>query len=189
MKQQKESPAGFTQPNEANNSKQCKDKKKPRYCKPESIKQLECELWEQKRIKYPNIPSECLAPIKHTDKTANGLTKAIIAFIKLKGGQAERINTTGRLIDRRKTYTDVVRFKRTIGSVEWVKGTTTPGSADISATVAGKSVKIEVKIGADRQSEKQKQYQSDIERAGGIYYIAKDFTSFVNWYNEMFERS
>lgn len=160
---------------------------KKKYKKPIYVQRLENSLYEIKKQKYPNVP-HLLKPEFRYD-TANGLTKCIIAFIKLKGGQAERINTTGRLIDRRKTYTDVVRFKRTIGSVEWVKGTTTPGSADISATVAGKSVKIEVKIGADRQSEKQKQYQSDIERAGGIYYIAKDFTSFVNWYNEMFERS
>lgn len=157
-----------------------------RYIKPESIKQLESELMRQKRLKYPNIPPECLAPIKHTDKTANGLTKAIISFIKLKGGQAERINTTGRPIDRRKTYTDAVGFKRTIGSIEWVKGTTTPGSADISATINGKSVKIEVKIGADRQSEAQREYQKNIEQAGGLYFIAKNFTSFVEWYKQTF---
>ena len=157
-----------------------------RYSKPQSIKQLESELMKLKRLKYPSIPAECLAPITHTDKTANGLTKAIIAFIQLNGGQSERINTMGRPIDRRKVYTDTVGLTRTIGSVEWIPGTGTKGSADISATIKGKSVKIEVKIGADRQSEAQRKYQQDIEQAGGLYFIAKDFTSFVEWYKLKF---
>lgn len=157
-----------------------------RYSKPQSIKQLESELMKLNRLKYPSIPAECLAPITHTDKTANGLTKAIIAFIQLNGGQAERINTMGRPIDRRKVYTDTVGLTRTIGSVEWIPGTGTKGSADISATIKGKSVKIEVKIGADRQSEAQRKYQQDIEQAGGLYFIAKDFTSFVEWYKLKF---
>ena len=80
-------------------------------------------------------------------------------------------------------------MQRVIGSIEWIKGTGTNGSADISATIAGKSVKIEVKILKDRQSEAQKQYQADIEKAGGIYYIAKDFTSFVEWYNLKFRNN
>ena len=92
----------------------------------------------------------------------------------------------GRPIDRRKVYQDALGLTRTIGSIEWVKGTGTNGSADIAATIAGRSVKIEVKIGKDRQSEHQKKYQQDVERAGGIYYIAKDFTSFVKWYNHKF---
>ena len=157
-----------------------------RYSKPQSIKQLESELMKLKRLKYPSIPAECLAPITHTDKTANGLTKAIIAFIQLNGGQSERINTMGRPIDRRKVYTDTVGLTRSIGSVEWIPGTGTKGSADISATIKGKSVKIEVKNGADRQSEAQRKYQQDIEQAGGLYFIAKDFTSFVEWYKLKF---
>ena len=161
-------------------------KQTKRYSKPQSIKQLESELMRLKRLKYPSIPAECLAPITHTDKTANGLTKAIIAFIQLNGGQSERINTMGRPVDRRKVYTDTVGLTRTIGSVEWIPGTGTKGSADISATIKGKSVKIEVKIGADRQSEAQRKYQQDIEQAGGLYFIAKDFTSFVEWYKLKF---
>ena len=161
-------------------------KQTKRYSKPQSIKQLESELMKLKRLKYPSIPAECLAPITHTDKTANGLTKAIIAFIQLNGGQSERINTMGRPIDRRKVYTDTVGLTRTIGSVEWIPGTGTRGSADISATINGKSVKIEVKIGADRQSEAQKEYQRNIEQAGGVYFIARCFDEFVEWYKLKF---
>ena len=59
------------------------------------------------------------------------------------------------------------------------------GTADISATIGGRSVKIEVKVGRDRQSEAQRIYQQQVEAAGGIYYIATDFESFVKWYNEL----
>ena len=63
--------------------------------------------------------------------------------------------------------------------------TGTKGSADISAIIQGRSVKIEVKFGKDRQSEVQKQYQESVESAGGIYYIAKDFDSFILFYNNL----
>jgi hypothetical protein len=34
-------------------------------------------------------------------------------------------------------------------------------------------------------SEAQKEYQQNTERAGGIYYIAKDFDSFIEWYDKL----
>lgn len=157
---------------------------KIRYKKPETIRQLEAEIFELKKLKYPTVPY--LTKQEYTDKTANGLTRAICDFIRLNKGQAERINSMGRPVDRRQTFIDVVGIKRTIGNIEWMPGTTTAGTADISATIAGRSVKIEVKIGTDRQSEAQRKYQKNIETAGGIYYIAKDFTSFVEWYKNTF---
>jgi hypothetical protein len=39
-----------------------------------------------------------------------------------------------------------------------------------------------VKYGRDVQSDAQKQYQEMIEKAGGIYFIAKTFDDFVTWY-------
>lgn len=167
-----------------------KDKKKElirqRYIKPDAVRQLENAVLAEKAKRYKSTEPELLVRPDYTDKTANGLTKCIIHFVRLQGGQAERISTTGRPIDRRQKYTDAIGMQRVIGSIKWIKGTGTKGSADISATIAGRSVKIEVKIGADRQSEAQKQYQADIEKAGGSYYIAKDFTSFVEWYNQTF---
>ena len=63
----------------------------------------------------------------------------------------------------------------------------TRGTADIHAIIKGRAVKIEVKIKADSQSIWQKAYQKDVEKAGGIYYIAKDFDSFYVWYNKTFK--
>lgn len=48
-------------------------------------------------------------------------------------------------------------------------------------------MKIEVKHGRDRQSEAQKKYQADIEKAGGVYYVAKTFDEFYRWYEDNFE--
>lgn len=151
------------------------------------MKELYVLSHEMKRQKYPTVPAEWLAKTKYNDRTANGLTRCVIDFLTFKGWQAERINSMGRMVDDRKTYIDVIGRYKTIGSVKWVKGTSTAGTADISATIAGRSVKIEIKIGADRQSHWQRNYQQMIERSGGLYFIAKSFQEFYEWYNQTFE--
>lgn len=110
--------------------------------------------------------------------TANSLTAAIIRFIKERGGQAERITVMGRPITARQGGREYV--------VGWAQSHMTVGTADISATIGGRSVKIEVKAGQDRQSEAQRLYQQSVEAAGGIYYIARCFDGFVQWYNQTF---
>ena len=167
-------------------SSKTKIRKKP-YRKSSAVKELEALANAAARKKFPEIPQDWLAPRKFRDDSANGLTKCIIDFLRFKGCQAERINNTGRLIDNQKTFTDVVGRKRSIGHKKWIKGTGTKGTADISATIAGRSVKIEVKFGRDRQSKAHKDYQQQIEQAGGIYVIAQTFKEFHNWYNEKIE--
>jgi hypothetical protein len=136
---------------------------------------------------YPNVPKYAISAPKYEDKTANGLTKCIIEFLQLSNHQAERINTMGRPIDNRKQVTDVIGRMKTIGSMTWGKSTATKGSADISATIQGRSVKIEVKIGADRQSQDQKIYQENIEKSGGQYWIAKNFDDFIKKYDDFLD--
>ncbi len=148
------------------------------------VKRLEMELWQHECDMHPalvqhagetSFPIQAYIPMpSREDSTANGLTRCIIDFIKLRGGQAERVSIMGRPI------------KQANGNYMFGKSHMTKGTADISATIRGRSVKIEVKIGADRQSDAQRKYQADIERAGGLYYIAKDFERFVEWYNRMF---
>lgn len=125
----------------------------------------------------------------YTDKTANGLTKCITDWLNLNGWQGERISTTGRYIDNSKVVTDILGNTKKIGTGKYIKGTGTNGSADISATIKGRSIKIEVKIGKDRQSEAQKEYQKNIEKAGGIYIIATDFDQFMMWYKSFIEQT
>lgn len=141
------------------------------------------------KSRYPNVPEIALPKIEYNQNSANGLTRCIIDFLNLSGHQAERINTMGRMLDNRKTYTDVIGRTKTIGSTKYIPTTGTKGSADISATINGRSVKIEVKYGKDRQSKDQKTYQEQVERAGGVYYIAKDFDSFYAWFNEFIKQN
>jgi hypothetical protein len=131
-------------------------------------------------ITHPNYPQDYIPKTMYKDSTANGLTRAICDYINYNGYQAERINTMGTAREKKTTAGKVI-------GVTWTKGTSTAGSADISATIKGRSVKIEVKIGKDRQSDAQKRYQENIEKAGGIYIIAKDFDSFVEWYNQFIQ--
>ncbi|MGC6429850.1 MAG: hypothetical protein ACON5F_02295 [Jejuia sp.] len=155
---------------------------KVRYRKSDAVKILEDLVHKAKIARYPNFPYH--PPTKYRDDSANGLTRCIIDFLNHKGQQAERINNTGRQIDRRKTVTDVLGRQRTVGSTEWIKGTGQNGTADISSTIDSKSIKIEIKIGKDRQSNSQKEYQRQVEQAGGIYIIARTFQGFYEWYNE-----
>ncbi len=143
------------------------------------LKELALEDLKKQHHEFP----EYAIPIpKYSDKTANGLTKMIIDYIKFNGGQAERISVVSRKV-----------------AGKFVKSTMTKGTADISATIPtlnyadegynkwiGVSVKIEVKIGKDRQSEEQKKYEKQIKNAHGYYFIAKDFNSFYTWYHENF---
>lgn len=140
------------------------------------------------REQYPSMPEHGMPVKKYNDNSANALTKCIIDFLTFSGFQAERINTMGRYVDNSKTVTDVLGNNRKIGSGKYIKGTGTKGSADISATIKGRSVKIEVKYGKDRQSEYQKKYQEDIEKAGGIYIIARDFDTFKEWYDNFIKK-
>jgi hypothetical protein len=149
----------------------------------EQLKKLHYENWRR----YSTAPDYTYPRPTYSDKTANSLTKCIVDFLNFSGYQAERISSEGKVIDKRKTYTDVIGRVVTIGGVQRTYSTTTNGTADISATIMGRSVKIEVKIGRDRQSETQKRYQEAIERAGGIYYIARNFESFYDWFIETFK--
>lgn len=143
--------------------------------------------------KYPNMPLDYIPLFKYTDKTANGLTRCIIDYLTLHGYQAERISTTGRMVDNTKNYTNVLGITKQIGSKKWIKGSGTKGSADISSTIPisingtiiGVSVKWEVKIGKDRQSDFQKEYQKNIEKNKGYYFIVKDFEDFINKYLQL----
>lgn len=140
--------------------------------KSDAIIQLEIDLFNDLAATHPHFPVKYIPKQRRSDKTANGLTQCIIDYIRLHGGQAERIAIMGR--------------PQQVGrQVVWTKSHMTVGTADISATIHGRSVKIEVKIGKDRQSTEQKEYQQQIEQAGGIYYIATDFPTFKKWYESL----
>lgn len=158
-------------------------------------KKLITELYlDYQRRKHPLMPEHGrIHTYKNTDNGANGLTKCILDYFKFNGWQAERISNTGRMIDNRKIVKDVIGRQKQIGSTQWIPGTGRNGTADISATLpiqvngrtVGLSLKIEVKYGKDRQSQVQKDYQKEIESAGGIYMIARNFDDFLEDLNKL----
>lgn len=139
---------------------------------------------------YPNLPDKARVMPKYEDQTANGLTKCIIAFLNMTDGcHAERISSEGRVIDDRQTIVNVIGQTVTKGTIKRIKSSGQIGTADISATILGRSVKIEVKIGNDRQSQNQKEYQKSIENAKGYYIISKSFESFIDWFTSKFPKA
>ena len=148
----------------------------------DKLKALELESL---RGKYPSMDARFIPLTDWKDTSANGLTKCIIFWINAMGGQAERISNQGQYRAGKKIEvgTGEIQYTKELKG-KWTPGQGTKGTADISATIRGRSVKIEVKYGKDVQSDAQKQYQEMIEKAGGIYYIAKSFDDFVLWYEK-----
>ena len=135
------------------------------------------------RKKHPTFPDAYRVQPKYTDKTANGLTKCIVDFLNFSGHVASRINNMG-------TWRG---DKAHVNGGFYTRSNQMKGIADIDSTInvkitgipVGLSVKWEVKIGKDRQSEAQKEYERKIKESGGHYYIVKNFDDFYRHYNEL----
>jgi len=114
----------------------------------------------------------------YKDNSANALTRCIVDYLTFNGCYANRINSMGvARIEKIK-----LAFGRTIEKVRYTSSATNLGTGDIHAIINGRHATIEVKYGRDTQSDKQKDEQGRIEKAGGLYFIAKDMQSFINWY-------
>ena len=109
----------------------------------------------------------------YRDTTANDLTNAIIDFIIFSGGDANRINTQGQL-------------RKIKGEMKWTHGGTRRGTADIHAIYQGRAISIEIKIGKDKQSDQQTKEAERVTKAGGLYYVAKNMESFLEWWKVNF---
>jgi len=99
---------------------------------------------------------------------ANGLTKFIINYLNWSGHRATRINVSGRKVGDK-----------------WIRSTTRKGTADISATINGKSVMIEIKICKDKASEHQLAEQIKERSAGGIYEFISSVDEFFLLYDNL----
>ena len=147
------------------------------------------------RLGPTTYPKHYMARTTYTDKTANGLTKAITDFLNNSGHLAERVRSEGRMIDGTRKVTDVLGHTKVIGSVKFIKSTSMNGTADVSATIGveingkfvGISAKWEVKM-RDKQSEVQKQYEQKVSTAGGHYYLVHSIEEFWQQYNELIEK-
>lgn len=159
--------------------------KKTRYSKSQSVLILEQLSFQKLRERYPNNPYH--PKQKYTDFTTKGLSKCVIDYSTFLGYHAKRVNITSAIRDNRKTLTDVLGRKRTVGTVQWIKGNTKADTTYVSAVINGLNVKIEVKsqyTGDNKQSKEQIAYQKEIQAAGGIYLIVTSFQDFYLWLNE-----
>lgn len=111
----------------------------------------------------------------YDDKSTNGLTNAIMDWLKFHNHYATRINCIG--------------IVRNIGGVaKYTPSSTRRGVADIHSLILGKHVSIEIKCKAtnDKMSTDQHKEQKRIESSGGIYYVAQTMPSFLEWFNKTF---
>lgn len=97
---------------------------------------------------------------------ANGLTLAIENYLLWSGHRCTRINVAGRVINGKHIFSS-----------------TRKGSADLSCTIYGRAVQIEIKVGKDRPSEHQLKEQALERSAGGVYEFIKDIHEFFAWYD------
>lgn len=136
------------------------------------------------KTKHKNFPAKFIPVPQYRDNTAANLTRCVVDYINLLGFQAERVNCTGRMLDNTKTIEDVTGRSRTFGTKKWIPTTGTPGTSDVHAVVNGKALKLEIKAGKDRQSDAQREYEQQVTKAGGVYYLVKNFPDFFHWLND-----
>jgi len=152
----------------------------------EAVKHLkELHLEAQKR-KY-DLPYYSSPDFSAT--TTNGLTKCVLAFLKLKNHFVERSGNEGRVIDNRKTVTDILGNLRTIGRIQRVRSSGMRGTSDLKAIINSRFVAIEIKnaLTHDRQRPDQKHYQTEVEASGGLYIIVTSFSQWCNYYYSTWE--
>lgn len=138
---------------------------------------------ENFKVKYPSAyrDNHYSKPTFPKVATANGLTNAICNFINWNGYVATRINVSGRLVE-----TSVASgMGANISKKKWIKSSTTRGTSDISATIKGKAIHIEIKVGKDKPSEHQITMQERIQSAGGVYEFIGDMESFMSLYDKI----
>lgn len=119
---------------------------------------------------YPNAyrNGHYAAPKMPQVAKANGLTKFIENFVNWSGYRATRVSTTGRKIGDK-----------------WIKGTTRRGTSDLSCTIKGKTLMLEIKIGRDKPSEHQLKEQERERKAGGIYEFCCSAEEFFNIFDKV----
>lgn len=120
-----------------------------------------------KRKRYPSVPDNALPSTRYRQRDANSITSAILAFLRLKDHYCSRIQSQGQ-------YNPTLK--------RWTKSTVRKGISDIHAVIAGKHCSIEVKANQDKMSNHQEQTRDEVQRSGGLYFVARDFDSFYQWY-------
>lgn len=110
-------------------------------------------------------------PTAQKTETANRITANIIRVVNMSPGcVAYRCNNVGIWDAAKQVYR---------------AGNTEKGLPDIWAVFKSRAVAIEVKAGLDKQSEHQKARQFEIEKAGGLYFVARSTDAFLGWFEQV----
>ncbi len=133
------------------------------------------------KVEYPNAYKDgyYLEPKYPKVDAANGLTTFICNFLHWKGHRATRVNVSGRLVDAKEKQAS----GNVIGVKKWIPSSTRKGTADISATIKGRSVMIEIKVGRDKPRPDQLSEQIRERNAGGIYEFISTPEQFFELYD------
>ena len=113
--------------------------------------------------------------------TGNGLNRFALMFLKYMGHRATRVNVAGRLVEKStKTESGAVFMDKT-----WLSSSTRKGSADVSATINGRSCMFEGKAGKDKPRPEQLREQELERKAGGIYEFFNSAEQFLEIYDKI----
>ncbi len=111
--------------------------------------------------------------------TSSGLQRFIIDFLTWNEHFANRTGNEGRVI------------KNKAGKDIRIPSSSKKGMQDIDANLKhpehqfGIPWKIEIKIGADKQSDKQQRFESEVIKTGGVYSIVTSTTDFLLQYERL----
>lgn len=109
---------------------------------------------------------------KKKQSPANALTDAVKYYVDSHHNcHLYRINTTG-------IYDEKLGMYRYSGSSK--------GIPDLVGLMKGRFFSVEIKAGKDVQSCVQKKRQTEIEACGGIYFIAKSFDQFKDFFDSIY---
>jgi len=135
-----------------------------------AITELKTMYLRDHKQRYPSLPDPARVAPTYTDKTANGLTKCILDYLRLKGAFVSRLNNQG-VYDKK-----LQRYR---------KGMNRRGLPDILATYQGKSLFIEVKAKNDKLSESQEKIKIEQENSDGLYYTSHNFSDTKQWIDNL----
>jgi hypothetical protein len=112
-------------------------------------------------------------------ETHNGLINFMLSFLKWNNHRATRINNQGRIISGIEPGEAGGYFK----TIKRIQSTTRNGTADVSATIKGRAVMLDAKVGMDKPSIAQLEEQ-ELERAsGGVYEFIHTPEEMITWYD------
>lgn len=145
------------------------------------------EKWQLKEYPEGTKDFGTLPPNYPDVRKSNGLIRMICNFLRYEGWRATRINTMGRIIGQKQMKS--AGGDAYFNDQKWIPGTTRKGTADVSATINGRSVMLEIKTGQDKPSDKQLREQQLERQAGGIYEFVHTAEEFFELYDKIIEQS